>query len=477
MITMKIKVILSVALLSTTMAYGQSDPTIMTINGRPVSRSEFEYSYNKNNSDGVIDKKSVNEYLDLFINYKLKVQAAMDAHLDTLKSFKQEFLNYRDQQVRPTMISDADVEAEARRLYRETQQQVNANGGLWRCSHILIGMNQRSTKDEEAAAKVLADSIYTALKHGADFAVLAKRYSADASSAVKGGELPPLQKGQTVKEFEAAMLSLKPGEISSPVLSPFGYHIIKMTGHEDFPPYDSVRADIMQFIDMRGLRDQIIDQKIDSLAKQAGNGVTKEQILSKRLADMEEKDADLRNLIKEYHDGLLMIEMSNRTVWDKAAKDEAGLEAYFSKHKKQYKWSEPRFKGIAYHVRKREDVAAVKNCVKNLPFSKWAEALRKTFNADSVIRIRVEKGIFRKGDNAYVDRDIFKKDTTIAPMKDYPIDATFGKKIKAPEGMDDVRGLVVADYQDELEKNWVEALRKRYKVVVDPKVVATVNKH
>ena len=61
----------------------------------------------------------MNEYLDLFINYKLKVQAAMDAHLDTLKSFKQEFLNYRDQQVRPTMISDADVETEARRLYRE----------------------------------------------------------------------------------------------------------------------------------------------------------------------------------------------------------------------------------------------------------------------------------------------------------------------------------------------------------------------
>ena len=48
---------------------------------------------------------------------------------------------------------------------------------------------------------MLADSIYTALKHGADFAVLAKRYSADASSAVKGGELPPLQKGQTVKEL------------------------------------------------------------------------------------------------------------------------------------------------------------------------------------------------------------------------------------------------------------------------------------
>ena len=59
------------------MAYGQSDPIIMTINGLPVSRSEFEYSYNKNNTEGVIDKKSVDEYVDLFINYKLKVQAAL----------------------------------------------------------------------------------------------------------------------------------------------------------------------------------------------------------------------------------------------------------------------------------------------------------------------------------------------------------------------------------------------------------------
>ena len=71
----------------------QNDPTIMTINGQPVSRSEFEYSYNKNNSEGVIDKKTVDEYVDLFINYKLKVAAAYDAHIDTLSSFKKEFLS------------------------------------------------------------------------------------------------------------------------------------------------------------------------------------------------------------------------------------------------------------------------------------------------------------------------------------------------------------------------------------------------
>ena len=104
---MKFKALLSAALLSATTAYGQADPTLMTINGQPVSRSEFEYSYNKNNSDGVIDKKSIDEYVPLFIDYKLKVQAALDARLDTLSSFKKEFLGYRDQQIRPAFITDA----------------------------------------------------------------------------------------------------------------------------------------------------------------------------------------------------------------------------------------------------------------------------------------------------------------------------------------------------------------------------------
>ena len=58
----------------------KSDPIVMTVAGVPVPRSEFEYSYNKNNTDGVIDKKTVEEYVDLFVNYKLKVQAALEAH-------------------------------------------------------------------------------------------------------------------------------------------------------------------------------------------------------------------------------------------------------------------------------------------------------------------------------------------------------------------------------------------------------------
>ena len=116
-------------------AQTESDPVIMTVNGEPVLRSEFEYSYNKNNSEGVIDKKSVEEYVDLFINYKLKVAAALDEKYDTLTSFKEEFAQYRDQQVLPMLVTDADIEAEARKIYDQTVQNIGPYG-LIQVAHI-----------------------------------------------------------------------------------------------------------------------------------------------------------------------------------------------------------------------------------------------------------------------------------------------------------------------------------------------------
>ncbi len=86
------------ALASTVAVEAQTaDPVIMTINGKAVPRSEFVYSYKKNNGADVIDHKTVREYVELFANYKRKVEAALDAHLDTLTSYKTEFRQYRDQ--------------------------------------------------------------------------------------------------------------------------------------------------------------------------------------------------------------------------------------------------------------------------------------------------------------------------------------------------------------------------------------------
>lgn len=473
---MKLKMLFA-AMLTGMAANAQTadDPVIMTVNGEPVLRSEFEYSFNKNNSEGVIDKKSVEEYVDLFINYKLKVAAALDARYDTLQSFKDEFAQYRDQQIRPMLVTDADMEAEAHKIYDQTVAQIGPDG-LIQTAHILIRAEQQAPQSEWDAAKVRIDSVYKALKNGADFSELAKKVSQDPGSARQGGLLPFVQRGQLVKEYEDIAYALQPGEMSGVVQTPYGYHIILMKERKMLEPFEYHHDNIIRFMEQRNMRDQIASQKIEQMVKDSNGQLTQAQLMDQKAEELSAKDMEMKYLIQEYHDGLLLYEISNQLVWDKASKDEAGLAQYFKKHKKNYAWDTPRYKGMAYHVKEQGDVKAVADCVKKLPFDQWAEALRSTFNADSVIRIRVEKGIFKQGDNAVIDSIVFKKDTTVTHLKDYPIDAAYGKLLKkGPEDYTDVRGLVVADYQEQLEKEWVASLRRKYTWEVKEDVLKTVN--
>ena len=453
------------------------DPVIMTVNGVPVLRSEFEYSFNKNNSEGVIDKKSVEDYVDLFINYKLKVAAALDAKYDTLQSFQAEFAQYRDQQVLPAFVTDADMEAEAHKIYDQTVEQIGPDG-LIQVAHILIMAKQQAPQSEWDAAKVRIDSIYQALKNGADFAELAKKVSQDPGSAREGGLLPFVQRGRLVKEFEDAAYALQPGEMSGVIQSPYGYHVILMKERKMLEPFEFHHDNILKFMEQRNMRDQIASQKVNDMVKSSNGAVTKAQLMEQKADELSAQDQEMKYLIKEYHDGLLLYEISNNLVWEKAAKDEAGLANYYKKNKKNYTWDEPRYKGMAYHVKEQGDVKAVRDCVKKLAFDKWAEALRSTFNADSVIRIRVEKGIFKKGDNALIDSIVFKKDTTVTHLTDYPIDAVYGKLLKkGPEKWTDISNQVVTDYQHQREDEYVAKLRKRYTFEIHEDVLKTVNNH
>ena len=206
----------------------------------------------------------------------------------------------------------------------------------------------------------------------------------------------------------------------------------------------------------------------------ANGSLTQAQVIEQIADSVCAVDSDLKWLFQEYHDGLLLYEISNRTVWEKAAKDKVALEAYFKANKKKYKWTEPRFKGIAYFVRNNEDVKKVKDCVKKLDFADWNEALRSTFNADSLKRIKAEKGIFKQGTNAVVDKMVFKCDTTFSMPDGFVEAAVYGKKLKAPKHYTDVEGLVVSDLQEKLEREWIADLRKRYPVVINKEVLKTI---
>ena len=470
------KIFLSLALAALAMtAAAQEDPVVMRINGVPVTRSEFEYNYNKNNSEGVIDKKDVEEYAELFVNYKLKVQAALDDHLDTLSSYQKEFRQYRDQQIRPLLVPEGAKEKEVRDYYDNMVERLEGKQ-LLQPAHILIYLAQDATEEQKAAAKVRIDSIYQALQDGADFAELAKKVSQDPATAMRGGMLPWIGPHQLVKEFEDVAYSLEVDQMSEPFLMPFGYDVIKLMGKKDLESYDELHDRIMQYLEGQGIENQIAQQVLDSIAGQ--NQKTIEQILDEKTEEFCAKDDELKYLVQEYHDGLLLYEECNTKVWEPAAKDTLALEKYFKKNKKQYAWDEPHYSGMVYYCKNAADVKTVQKVVKKLPKDKWMNAIRETFNKDSVM-VRVERRVFKKGENPNIDKLAFKvKDAELKPVKNYPNVGVFGKVLKkGPAEWTDVNNQVVSDYQRLKEDEFVAELRKRYTVEIDKSVLATVNNH
>lgn len=472
------RLVLAMAFLcGTTSLFAQDDPVVMRINGAPVPRSEFEYNYNKNNSADVIDKKSVEEYVDLFINYKLKVQAALDDKLDTLSSFQKEFRSYRDQQIRPLLVPEARVDEECLRYYE--MMKTNLQGKqLLQPAHIFLRVKQKGTEAEQAAVKVRIDSVYKALQDGADFAQLARQISEDVQTAPRGGVLPWIGPNQTLKEFEDAAYALEVGAYSQPVLSTVGYHIIKLIDKKDLEPYEELKGNIARFMESQGLRERLAVQVLDSLATASGEPKTVEQILEEETARLCAADPELKYLVQEYHDGLLLFEECSRNVWEPASKDTVAITRYFKENKKSYAWDVPHFDGMVYYCRNKADVKAVKKALKKVPENKWTSVVRQQFNKDSVT-VKMEKRLFKQGENANVDVVALKvKTAEPKPMEGFPYMAVVGEKLKkGPTRWTQVSAAVVSDYQRMREEEFVARLREKYTVEVDKDVLSTVNKH
>lgn len=206
-------------------AYSQTatDPTLMTVDGQPVSRSEFESIYKKNNKDAPVTKEALDEYLDLFINYKLKVRAAEAAGLDTAAKFKTELEGYRKQLARPYLIDRGLNDQLMQEAFDRSQQEVRA-------SHILVKVDENASPADTLAAWKRIQALRARVVGGEDFTKVAESVggSDDPSVRTNGGDLGYFSVLQMVYPFENAAYNTPVGQVSQPVRTKFGYHILKV---------------------------------------------------------------------------------------------------------------------------------------------------------------------------------------------------------------------------------------------------------
>ena len=584
------KVFLSIVLLAgSLMSFAQEDKVLLTINGEPVMLSEFLYIYEKNNQESSLEKKSMEEYLDLFINFKLKVTEAIAQGVDTTEAFAKELAGYRAQATPKYMQDDEAIDSlvtlsyhrkanirraahiaiqcpmdadsatlaaaeEKIQLARERvttgvekkvkkgrkwitvrepeafadvaremtdDQNGKENGGelgwievfrfvypfeeavyntpvgevtpVFRSPyglHIALVEEERPYEEVHAAhimkmmprgnnanaidAKKQVDSLYQVVMAGADFAEVATAHSDDKGSAMRGGDLGWFGRGMMVQPFENITFAMNPGEMSEPFPTRFGWHFVKLYEKRGIQPLDSIRQQLLAQV-KRDVRYQEAEKSFIKKTRAEYNlpaEMTDEEVRAYADAHLEEKYPDLRNLVREYHDGILLFDVSLREVWDKANKDTEGLAAYFKANKKNYTWDEPRFKGYMIYAKDEVSAKAAKQIIKTANPDSVMSYIDQRINVDSVTYVRIEKGMWTKGKNGAVDKYGFKnKETDYTPTEEFPIVVPVGKVIKAPQEYTDVRGQVTTDYQDHLEKLWVASLREKYPVVVNEEVL------
>jgi peptidyl-prolyl cis-trans isomerase SurA len=645
---MKIKLFISSICLIffATSIFGQEndEKVLLTVGDEKISRVEFERIYLKNNqmvSD--MDKKSLDEYLELFVIYKLKVAEAKAMELDKTEAFKKELDGYRKQLVQPfltdketeeKLLSEAyermkfEVDAshilisipekatpeDTLAIYEKTMKirqriidgepfesvakatsddpSVKRNGGRlgyfsafqmvypFECAafetpvgkismpirtrfgyhlvktndkrhsvgqlktaHIMIAIPQNAPAEQQVQAKARIDSIYRLVLNNENFANLARNFSQDPGSARNGGELPYFGPGRMVPEFDKAAFALeRDGQVSEPVRSQFGWHIIKRLDKKLVGTYDEMLPEIKNKIsrDERGRisrdvfiksmkenygfsidsstlksMESLLDEnyytgnwqipltrKLDQplfqfagqqyslrllaekmrsnqknqsrvpfaiLIERNFNDLVEETIVSFEEERLIKENPDFFYLLKEYYDGILLFEIMDRNVWSKAAYDVEGLTEFYNDNIDSYKW-ERRIHTTNYILpseplaKKAYKLAASKKGVQltNDDFKKQLSS-----NENELITIN---------DFATIPEDVAVKgyenwSKGLSPIiqneKGYSFHRFIKMEVNEPIPMDEIRGKLIADYQEFLEKQWIDLLKKKYEVVIN----------
>lgn len=629
-------------------AQGENDPVILTIAGEDVPKSEFERVFKKNNNkETSFDKKAVEEYLQLYINYKLKVREALELGMDTVKAFKDELGGYRKQLAQPYLVDKQVSENLLREAYDRMKTDVRASHVLIKCdpnalpkdtieaynkalkirtelqkggdflaiakrysddpsvkdnggdlgyfttmqmvypfesavynlkpgefsspvrtrfgyhiikvtdsrpaqgevkvAHISIRMNVGSSPDDSSKALMKINEINNKLKAGEKFEDLARQFSEDQSSAKNGGVLPPFGTGRMVPEFEKAAFALKNvGDVSEPVRTSYGWHLIKLIEKKGIGTYEEIQADLKQKI-QKDSRSEIskasmIDRiklkytfkenqkakdeffkSVDTTLVQGkytatktagmkkpmfwlGTTVNTQEDFAKYLTDHQVKQdpkgipsvvaanmyndwvkdvalayeetkldslyPDFKNLMQEYRDGILLFELTDKKVWSKAVKDTVGLQKFYDDNKANYMWPE-RVEAVIYTCSDANVAKEVRKLMKKVDDD---DTLMERINKSSQLNLQVKTGRFAKGDNDVIDKIKWVPGTTSdIPHNNQVVFVNIKKVLPAaPKSLEEAKGLITADYQNQLEKEWIDSLRAKYPVTKNQEVINSV---
>jgi len=397
---------------------------------------------------------------------------------------------------------------------------VRKSKGEVKVAHIMI----RDKKTDSTYAKKQISDIYNKFLQGEKFEVLAKKHSDDKASAIKGGVIKPFTQGKMIQPFSDIAFNLqKEGDVSKPFKTKFGWHFIKLINKIPVKPFEEVKDELTKKVE-KGDRSILIGKSITSKLKSKYNIAFNKEVYNKYFSDNEKDDKDkitvdetiltienstysvndLKTYLKknngsktyndfidvqvmsyyknnlefenkefgytlqEYRDGLLLFDLLQNKIWTKAEKDTIGLQNFFDKNASKYNWKK-RAKADLASCTKAEKATLVK---KYMTEGKTIDQIKELVNDGATIHVIFHSGTYEVDSNKLPHNFQFVKGVQLYKNNDTDFTICNVSEIMeaSPKELNDVKGKVISNYQDFLEKQWIQNLRSKYKVEVNKKV-------
>lgn len=418
---------------------------------------------------------------------------------------------------------------------------IRDNRGQVTVAHIMLMKAENPVEGESVKNNI--DDIYKKIKQGENFESLAQQFSQDRSSAGKGGHLQRFGSGELSSEkFEDVAFTLKnPGDVSEPFQSQFGWHIVKLI--EKFPVRSL--ADVQSELESKVRKDdrsKLIDASLNEkltkkyaieknakLYAKAAKLVTdkfyneewnlpastpelegsllvinkdrkvsamdfleyvntqqkakwgikpigkvvdqlygkfiQNQLMGYYNDNLEKENQEFANVMDEYRDGLLLFDLMEKEIWDKAKTDTLGLKAFYEKNIAQYQWN-PRVEANVFSSVQQD---AIQQTLKLLKKKKSIDFIKEQLNKDNNVSIIVKTGVFEEGSEAlpkHSNLDVGISDV-IKDGNYYFVIQVNKKMPKGSKTFEETKGKVINDYQQYLESKWVDELKKEFTISID----------